>query len=85
MLMPFVSPNDRPELTAAEIEAIAETVARVKTALAEIVVRERRRSQGLIEQGYLTRDGLDVATESLGVPPVSDQEWSELRSGRGNP
>ncbi len=76
-------PNDRPELTAAEIEAMAETVARVKIAVAEIVARERRRPQGLIERGRLTRDGLNAAIDSLGLPPACDQEWNELQNRRG--
>lgn len=40
MLVPPQMPADR-ELTAAEIRAMAETVGRVKAALAEIVTQER--------------------------------------------
>ena len=77
MLVPPQIP-DR-ELTAAEVQAMAATVARVREAVAEIVARERRHSQGLIAGDRLSRDGLDAATESLGMPPVSDQEWWDLR------
>lgn len=84
MLLPQFDPADVPELTAAEIEAMAATVARVKAALAEIVERERQRSQGLISGDRLTREGLDVATQSLGIPTVSDEEWHQLR-GHGFP
>jgi hypothetical protein len=76
-------PDEPPEFTAAEIEAMAGTLARVKETLADIVQRERTRAQGLIAGGYLTREGLDAATESLGMEAVSDQEWSELRDRRG--
>ncbi len=65
--------------TAAEIAAMAATVARVKAALADIVTRECQRSQGLIAGGRLSRTGLDAAAESLGIPPVSDEEWRDLQ------
>ncbi len=82
MLVPPQMPAKR-ELTAEEIEAMAATLSRVKAALADIVARECARPQGLIERGHLSRDGLDAATGSLGMLPVSDQEWRELRDGRG--
>jgi hypothetical protein len=83
--MPFIPafPDELPEFTAAELEAMAATVARVKDALADIVRRERARPQGLIEGGRLTREGLGLATDLLGMPPASDDEWTELRDRHG--
>ncbi len=78
MLVPFEIPNERPELTTAEIEAMAATLSRVKAALADIVARECRRPEGLINRGRLTREGLDAAVDELGMPPVSDEEWRGL-------
>lgn len=83
MFFPMCNPDDPPELTAEEIQAMAETIARVKAALADIVARECQQSRGLISRGYLSREGLDAAAKSLGMPPVSDDEWQLIQVVRG--
>ncbi|GIH66982.1 hypothetical protein [Microbispora siamensis] len=70
--------KDAPELTTHEIEAMRDTLVRVHEALAVIVSRERARREGLMDGGRLTRHGLDTATELMGMPPVTDEEWGEL-------
>ncbi len=71
--------SGRQGFTAAEIAGMAGTVARVLEAVAEIAERETRRPKGLVERGSLTRDGVDAATELMGMSPVSDEEWEGLR------
>jgi hypothetical protein len=79
--VPFELPDDCLELTTEQIEAMAATVAHVKDVVAEIVARECHRAEGLVARGRLTRAGLDAATDSLGIPRVSDEEWNELHDG----
>jgi hypothetical protein len=75
-------PADLPEN---QRHANPETIKRVRAAVAHIVESERRRqAEGLIRSWDLDREDLDIAAASLGVPPMSDEEWNAIRAGRGD-
>ncbi len=84
MVFPIPDFHDRSELTADEIRAMRETVARVLEVTAELVERERRNPQGLIENGRFSKSGVDAALGLIGIPPVSDEEWMEIRQDCGD-
>ncbi len=79
--MVFLTPpsGNWPELSDAEFQAMRETVARALEVTAEISGREQQDPQGLIRRGRFTRDGMNVATELMGIQPVSDEEWDDIR------
>ncbi len=78
--MVFLTPDfgNVPELSEEELRAMRETVARALEATAEIAGRDNRNPQGLVSGGRLAREGMAVATELMGIAPVSDDEWQEI-------
>ncbi|MEO3811230.1 hypothetical protein ABGB17_19735 [Sphaerisporangium sp. B11E5] len=68
-------------------QANPDTVKRVRSAVADIVETERRRhrAEGLVHSWDLNREDLDKAAVSLGIPPVSDEEWGTILAARGKP
>jgi hypothetical protein len=64
-----------------ERDAVRRTAARAVEAVATIVQgeRTRRHSAGLVRVWDLSREDLDEAASSLGVPPMSDEEWDAIR------
>ncbi|WP_067181501.1 hypothetical protein [Microtetraspora niveoalba] len=77
-VFPMPDFSSRQELSDDELREMRETVARALEVTAEIARREQHRPQGLISGGRLTRNGLNVATELMGIPPVSDEEWRDI-------
>ncbi|WP_214416695.1 hypothetical protein [Sphaerisporangium fuscum] len=77
----YYLPRDVPQ---DQRQANPETVKRVRSAVAQIVENERRRrhAEGLMRAWDLDRDGLDKAAVSLGIPPVSDEEWTVIQAAR---
>ncbi|GLW96996.1 hypothetical protein [Microtetraspora sp. NBRC 16547] len=73
-VFPMPDFGSRQELSDEELRGMRETVARALEVTAEIARREQRHPQGLISDGFLIRDGMDVATELMGIPPVSDED-----------
>ncbi|MBB5130567.1 hypothetical protein HNP84_000255 [Thermocatellispora tengchongensis] len=83
--MPTWDPADLPPRTEEQIRATRETVARVGAALAVIVAREGdKQAVDVVRRWDLSRPGLDEAARSLGIPPVSDEEWEIIKDRRGD-
>ncbi|MEU8270772.1 hypothetical protein AB0B89_26900 [Sphaerisporangium sp. NPDC049002] len=79
MLYPSYDPAT---LSEDQRRANPETVKRVRAAVADIVENERRRQQAesLIHCCWdLEREELDRAAGALGIPPMSDEEWSAIK------
>jgi hypothetical protein len=79
MIYPHYDPADLPD---DQRQANPETTKRVLAAVADILESERRRCQaaGLIQLWQLSRGDLDRAAASLGLPPISDEEWSVIHA-----
>ncbi|MFF4776468.1 hypothetical protein ACFY05_26760 [Microtetraspora fusca] len=84
MVFPMPGYHRPAELTADQMEAMHETVARVREVLAELAERERRSPQGLAKYGRLSKSGVDAALGMMGLPPVSDEEWTEIQQDSGD-
>ncbi|WP_067181977.1 hypothetical protein [Microtetraspora niveoalba] len=82
-VFPMPDFSSRQELSGEELRGMRETVARALEVTAEIARREQRHPQGLISDGRLTRGGMDVATQLMGIPPVSDEEWRDITGPPG--
>ncbi|WP_433412779.1 hypothetical protein ACQP1V_26715 [Microtetraspora malaysiensis] len=83
-VFPMPDFSSRQELSDEELRATRETIARALEVTAEIARREQRHPQGLISDGRLTRDGMDVATELMGIPPVSDEGRRDITGPPGS-